>query len=87
MYIIPTGPTTAIHLLLGHPIPTVCCAVLTTVLWLLPGTTIPTALTCCRVQEETRTLDYCTVPEGPVEWMFMDAGACWTPRLVPEREQ
>ncbi len=81
MYLFPTGPTALLHLLLGHPVVTLCCAVLFTGWWLLPERGW-TALTCCQVQDRTDNAMYCTVPGGPFEWRFLEDAACWSPLPV-----
>ena len=77
---IPTGPTALLHLLIGYPVATICCALLVTGWWMLPEKGW-TELTCCQSQEDTRTLSYCTVPGGPFDWVFLEDAACWS--LMP----
>ena len=64
MYIFPTGPTSLLHLLLGHPIQTLCCMVLAGSLYLGLHPNAP-RLVCCRALDAPSQLWSCAATSDP----------------------
>mgnify|MGYP003393156478 CR=1 FL=1 len=80
--LLPSGPTSLLHLLLGHPAPTaLCCLVLAAWLYLAP-IGAETYATCCQASVDRGDGYYCTEPSGTAEWFF-ESISCAVPPTSP----